>query len=116
MTSSTTPSTETGTFTLLLFASASTFASNVETLSLPAPQTLRSIFKHLESQFPGFTEKILRSCAVTVNLEYVEFDPDDLAKKTDATQTGEGESDGEGLDLIIRKGDEVGIIPPVSSG
>ena len=45
---------------------------------------------------------------MTVNLEYVDFEPDELEGKTGA--------EGEGLELVIKEGDEVGIIPPVSSG
>ncbi|KAJ9616530.1 hypothetical protein H2200_000249 [Cladophialophora chaetospira] len=109
-----------GTFTLLLFASASTFAGNIETLTLPAPTTLRSLFSHLESQFPGFKAKVLRSSAVTVNLEYVDFEPDELEGDNSAKggrgDEGTREGEGEGLDLRIQPGDEVGIIPPVSSG
>ncbi len=63
-----------GTFTLLLFAAASTYAGGVETLALAAPSTLRGVFAGLEARFPGITRKILRSSAVTVNLEYVDFD------------------------------------------
>ena len=102
----------TGTFTLLLFASASTY-TGTETLTLPAPTTLRELFKLLEAKFPGVTDKILKSSAVTVNLEYVDsFDPEDLGKE-EVKRQGE---EGEGLDTVIRQGDEVGIIPPVSSG
>lgn len=101
-----------GTFTLLLFAAASTYAGGVETLTLPAPSTLRQVFKSLEAQFPGITRKVLQSSAVTVNLEYVDFEVEDRGKED---VEGEGNS-GEGLDLVIGKGDEVGIIPPVSSG
>ncbi|KAI1609160.1 molybdopterin synthase-like protein small subunit CnxG [Exophiala viscosa] len=91
-----------GSFTLLLFASASSYAGDIETLTLSAPMSLRDVFATLEQKFPGFEKKVLRSAAVTVNLEYVDFDLD-------------GE-EGEGLDIEIKKGDEVGIIPPVSSG
>jgi molybdopterin converting factor small subunit len=44
--------------------------------------------------------KILDSCLVTVNLEYVDI-PENV--------TGKG-------DIAINAGDEVAIIPPVSSG
>ncbi|KIW54718.1 hypothetical protein PV05_07060 [Exophiala xenobiotica] len=102
----------TGTFTLLLFASASTY-TGIETLTLPAPTTLRELFRLLEGKFPGITDKVLKSSAVTVNLEYVDsFEPEDLGKE-ELRRQGE---DGEGLDTVIRQGDEVGIIPPVSSG
>jgi molybdopterin converting factor small subunit len=124
---STSTSTSTGTFTLLLFASASTFAGDQETLTLPAPTTLRAVFSTLERRFPGMTRQILRSSAVTVNLEYVDFDPDGLLE-LDRGGGGGGGEDGDGnraneqrkgedgLDMLVREGDEVGIIPPVSSG
>ncbi|KAK5544509.1 hypothetical protein LTR23_004273, partial [Exophiala sp. CCFEE 6169] len=59
--------TGTGTFTLLLFASASTY-TGTETLVLSAPTTLRGLFRVLENRFPGITDKVLKSSAVTVNL------------------------------------------------
>ncbi|KAJ4520832.1 hypothetical protein HRR90_001561 [Exophiala dermatitidis] len=122
--------TATGTFTLLLFASASTYANNVETMVLPAPTTLRSVFCGLETRFPGFTEKVLKSSAVTVNLEYVDsLDLADLDVQRDLRLIGgrddgrdrredgkDQEGSGAGLDMVISPGDEVGIIPPVSSG
>jgi len=130
--------TGTGTFTLLLFASASTY-TGTETLVLSAPTTLRGLFRVLENRFPGITDKVLKSSAVTVNLEYVDVDSfgvEDLGKgngegigegeeevslsRQGQGQGGQGEG-GEGgeemgLDTVIRMGDEVGIIPPVSSG
>ncbi|KAL2419892.1 hypothetical protein ABEF95_007882 [Exophiala dermatitidis] len=115
----------TGTFTLLLFASASTYADNLETMVLPAPTTLRAVFRLLETKFPGFTEKVLKSSAVTVNLEYADsLDPADLDVQRDlglnhdrrGGDGGDEDGRGQGLDLVIRPGDEVGIIPPVSSG
>ncbi|KIX07730.1 uncharacterized protein Z518_02384 [Rhinocladiella mackenziei CBS 650.93] len=102
-----------GTFTLLLFASASTYTST-ETLMLPAPSTLRSVFKMLEARFPGFTEKILKSSAVTVNLEYVDLDFDFETEGKEEENREEGK--GDGWDMLIQTGDEVGVIPPVSSG
>ncbi|KAL2428801.1 hypothetical protein ABEF95_007649 [Exophiala dermatitidis] len=128
--SSTATATATGTFTLLLFASASTYANNVETMVLPAPTTLRSVFRGLETRFPGFTEKVLKSSAVTFNLEYVDsLDLADLDVQRDSRLVGgrddgrdrredgkDQEGSGVGLDMVISPGDEVGIIPPVSSG
>ena len=109
-----------GTFTLLLFASASTYAGNIETLSLPAPTTLRQVFVELESRFPGMVRKILRSSAITVNLEYVDFDPDQVVEGDEASERGgakgDEEGEGHGFDTVVKAGDEVGIIPPVSSG
>ena len=87
-----------GTFTLLLFAAAQTYAGT-SSLSLPAPMPLSQLFPALEARFAGITQKVLGSCAVSLNLEYVDV-PE------------EGSKD----DTVIQVGDEVGIIPPVSSG
>jgi len=87
-----------GTFTLLLFASASSY-TGLESIDFPAPMPLSQLFHTLENKFPGMTNKILKSCAVCVNLEYVD------------TTTGNGQEE-----TILKAGDEVGIIPPVSSG
>ncbi|KIW81347.1 hypothetical protein Z517_04372 [Fonsecaea pedrosoi CBS 271.37] len=111
--------TSAGTFTLLLFASASTFAGGVETLRLPGPTTLRGVFEALEARFPGMRDAVLRSAAVTVNLEYVDVDPDidaSAGQKRDGDVGGDATDKGDGLDMVINAGDEVGIIPPVSSG
>ena len=87
------------TFTLLLFASASTYAGDIESLQLSAPLPLSGLFAELEERFPGIRKRVLYSCAVSVNLEYVDVPADD--------ETG---------GFVIQAGDEVGIIPPVSSG
>lgn len=90
MASSETPS---GTFTLLYFATALSYTkSSSETL--PAPMNLSDLPDILEERYPGIKAKILDSCAITVNLEYVNIDEA----------------------LVIKDGDEVAIIPPVSSG
>jgi molybdopterin synthase sulfur carrier subunit len=96
-------------FTLLYFAAASTYTHKNSEL-LPAPLPLRSLFTTLESRYPGITAKVLRSCAVTINLEYVDFDLDGNGNPTNC-----GASEHEG-GVMIQVGDEVGIIPPVSSG
>ena len=57
---------------------------------------MKELFDFLEGKYPGIKKSVLSSCAATVNLEYV--DVDDAAG------------------MIIKEGDEVGIIPPVSSG
>ena len=97
-----------GEFTLLLFAAAQSY-TDLDTLTLPAPMTLKELFDELERRYTGMKRKVLRSAAVTVNLEYVEFEVDD-----DGNMVGDRASGGEGV--VIKKGDEVGIIPPVSSG
>lgn len=87
----------TGHFTVLYFASASSYTSkNNETL--PAPLPLSKLFDTLEEKYNGMKAKVLVSCLVTVNLEYVDI-PEDCASEP-----------------VIKEGDEVAIIPPVSSG
>ena len=86
-----------GHFTVLFFASASSFTTkDSETFEAPLP--LPKLFEHLENRYPGIKEKVLDSCLVTVNLEYVDI--------------GAGDHD----ELTLKDGDEVAIIPPVSSG
>lgn len=89
-----------GHFNILYFASASSHTSK-DTEFLPAPLPLSQLFDVLEKRYTGMTSKVLDSCLVTVNLEYVEL-------------TEAASSEGEGF--IIKEGDEVAIIPPVSSG
>lgn len=99
-----------GHFSLLYFASASSYTKrNLEALS--APMSLSDLFKTLEDKYPGIRERVLDSCAVTVNLEYVDVVE---SKAEDGKEEGIPSHTGSGL--IIRDGDEVAIIPPVSSG
>ena len=83
-------------FNILYFASASSFTRK-KSESLPAPLLLKDLFEVLEKRYPGIKESVLESCAVTINLDYVDVEED---------RTG----------MAIKEGDEVGIIPPVSSG
>ncbi|KAF2840909.1 hypothetical protein M501DRAFT_930390 [Patellaria atrata CBS 101060] len=94
----------TPTFKILYFASCATF-TRLPFESLPAPLSLRDLFPTLEKRYPGMTKRVLESCAVTVNLEYVDLEDEEV--------TGKG-TDGEGM--VIKEGDEVALIPPVSSG
>ncbi|PWW79111.1 hypothetical protein C7212DRAFT_360623 [Tuber magnatum] len=87
--------TPTGTFKILYFAYASTHTKKSEEL-LPAPMQLSELFEALDKKYPRMKDKVLGSCMVTVNLEYVDMD------------TNKGKE--------LKAGDEVGIIPPVSSG
>lgn len=91
MTSSSSP----GHFTVLYFAAVSDRTGR-ESERLPAPMALADLFPALEGRYPGIQEGLLASCLVTVNLEYVDV-------------TAEEE-------MVIREGDEVAVIPPVSSG
>ncbi|CBX91435.1 similar to molybdopterin synthase small subunit CnxG [Plenodomus lingam JN3] len=91
-----------GHFSILYFAAASTFTGK-SSEHLPAPVRARELFHVLEQRYPDFTGKVLGSCAVTVNLDYVDMGED------------EGDEAGD-RDKMIVEGDEVAIIPPVSSG
>lgn len=88
------PKPPSGHFNILYFAGASSFTSK-EFEPLPAPLPVKDLFSTLESRYPGFQAKVLDSCLATVNLDYV-----DLAES----------------EAVIQEGDEVAIIPPVSSG
>jgi len=88
-----------GYFTILYFASASSHTSK-DSEFLKAPLPLSKLFDTLDGRYTGMKAKVLESCLVTLNLEYV-----------DVTETTEDADD-----KIILEGDEVAIIPPVSSG
>ena len=87
-----------GQFTILYFASASSYTSK-DTETLPAPIPVAKLFDMLEEKYAGIKSKVLESCLLTINLEYV-----DIPDGTTSTE------------LMITEGDEVAIIPPVSSG
>lgn len=84
-----------GHFSILYFASAASF-TNKPSDDLIAPMKLSTLFDQLEDMYPAIKQNILHSCALTVNLEYVDIQAD--------------------ADMLINQGDEVAIIPPVSSG
>lgn len=98
---STVPKAPSGHFNLLYFASASTFTGK-QSEPLPAPLPLGRLFSALEERYNGIRPKVLESCLVTINLSYVDVPEDN----------DEGGAD----ETVIREGDEVAIIPPVSSG
>ncbi|KAG6041563.1 hypothetical protein E4U41_003579 [Claviceps citrina] len=98
MAASSPPRPPSGHFNVLYFAGANSFTGK-EFEPLPAPLPLAELFAELDSRYPGFWDKVLHSCIVTVNLMYVAI-----------PETGD--IDG----LVIRELDEVAIIPPVSSG
>ena len=100
--------TPSGYFNLLYFASASSYTRKTSEY-LPAPLPITKLFELLELKYPGIQQTVLRSCAVTVNLDYVHVDEDPNSK-------GEMDSAENVPILIIQEGDEVAIIPPVSSG
>lgn len=84
-----------GLFTILYFASAGSYTKK-DSEMIKAPLPLKDLFAFLEGRYAGMEQEILQSCMVTVNLDYV-----------DALQDRA---------LVIEEGDEVAIIPPVSSG
>ena len=88
-----------GHYTILYFASASSYTSK-DFDHFPAPLPLSKLFEKLEEKYSGIKAKVLESCLVTVNLEYVDI--------TDGT--------GGASEIVVNAGDEVAIIPPVSSG
>lgn len=87
-----------GHFKVLYFAGASSFTGK-DSETWPAPLPLSKLFAELESKYPGMQAKILDSCLVTVNLDYV-----DIPAPGDASAP------------VIQESDEVAVIPPVSSG
>lgn len=74
-----------------------------------APLPLSDLFAMLEERYPGIKQRVLRSCAVTVNLEYVDVE-------MNGHSIGDHEQAGGVKGLVIQAGNEVAIIPPVSSG
>jgi molybdopterin converting factor small subunit len=87
-----------GHFKILYFGPAENHTS-MASENLPAPLSVAKLFSTLEKKYGGIKTNLLESCLVTVNLEYVDV-PED--------ENDEG--------MVIQEGDEVAIIPPVSSG
>ena len=85
-------------FTILYFATAYSYTQKTSE-RLPAPMPASCLFDELEKKYPGIKQRVLGSCAVTINLDYVDMD---FVSGTETT--------------MIQEGDEVAIIPPVSSG
>jgi len=90
-----------GHFNILYFASAGSFTKK-EYEALAAPLPLRQLFPTLEEKYPGMKAKVLGSSLVTINLDYVDVPSGDVK--------------GNEVEVTIQEGDEVAIIPPVSSG
>lgn len=91
-----------GHFRLLYFASAASFTrKSSDDFSAPLPIT--DLFDVIETRYPGMKAAVLSSAAVTVNLDYVDVEED-------------GQASGYEKSIVINEGDEVAIIPPVSSG
>lgn len=100
-----------GTFQIHYFATASSYTGK-QTESLPAPLPLSRLFDTLEARYPGIRERVLRCCGVSLGLEYVDVEEAEQLEK----QREGGKGEGDGSVVVIKAGDEVGIIPPVSSG
>jgi molybdopterin converting factor small subunit len=100
MASDESPALRQGDFTLLYFAGATSFTRKQYDI-LSAPLSIGDLYSALEEKYPGIKEQVLASSALTVNLDYVDV-MEEIAKGADA--------------LVIQAGDEVAIIPPVSSG
>ncbi|KAI9836312.1 MAG: hypothetical protein M1837_003419 [Sclerophora amabilis] len=109
------PPPEPGHFSLLYFATASSFTKK-DGENLKAPLPLSRLFDTLEERYPGIRQAVLGSCAVTVNLEYVDVDGDEHNNQDQDGITGGNGHESGGKGLVIQEGDEVAIIPPVSSG
>lgn len=92
-----------GHFRILYFASAASF-THKESDTFAAPVIAGNIFGLLEELYPGMTKAVLSTCALTINLEYMDLDK------------GKAGIDGSDSKTKIQEGDEVAIIPPVSSG
>ncbi|KAL2270926.1 hypothetical protein VTJ83DRAFT_297 [Remersonia thermophila] len=90
-----------GHFHILYFAAAAQHTGK-SLEPLPAPLPLRDLFDELERRYSGIRASVLDHSLVTVNLEYVDIQADEEAP--------------EGERVVIQEGDEVAVIPPVSSG
>jgi molybdopterin converting factor small subunit len=89
-----------GHFTLLYFAAATSYTRKEHDF-FPAPMLVSKLAAVLDDKYPGIKHKVLESSALTVNLDYV-----DVEEETAKGAAG----------MSIKDGDEVAIIPPVSSG
>ena len=87
-------------FRILYFSSAANFTRK-SAEDFRAPLQVTGLFDFLENHYPGIRKSVLCSCAVTVNLDYVDIEED---RSVTTSKT------------VIEEGDEVAIIPPVSSG
>ena len=89
-----------GQFTVLYWASSGSYTHKQYDF-FPGPLLLSQVPDLLEAQYPGIKEKVLGSCMLTVNLDYVDIEEE-------AAKGGQG--------LMVQPGDDLAIIPPVSAG
>lgn len=99
-----------GYFRILYFATAASFTKKSYD-EFPAPVRVTDLFSLLDSKYPGINRSVLCSCAVTVNLDYVDIVPEEEEEEEE-----EGSRARSAAGVVIKEGDEVAIIPPVSSG
>ncbi|OQO14292.1 hypothetical protein B0A48_01168 [Cryoendolithus antarcticus] len=83
--------------TILYFAAATSYTKK-QYDHLPTPFHVSRLPDVLEERYPGIKSKVLVSCAITVNLDYV-----DLEEEADKDNDG----------LLVTAGDEVAVIPPL---
>ena len=94
-----------GHFRILYFATVASFTQKPFD-DLHASVFLKDLFRILDSKYPGINKSVLASCAVTVNLDYV-----------DVEETAYEDGSENHLRITTNKeGDEVAIITPLSSG
>lgn len=94
------PKAPAGHFTVLYFAAAASYTCRLHDF-FDAPIRSDKLFEVLEERYANITDRVLSSCAIAVNLEYI----------------GNGDGKVDDISCIdIQAGDEVAIIPPVSSG
>lgn len=98
--SPTSPSPPPGHFSVLYFAAAAKYTMKSSDIFL-APLPVKDLFTTLEEKYTGITNLVLSTSAITINLDYVNLEENNVAH---------------GGGLKIQEGDEVAIIPPVSSG
>lgn len=89
-----------GHFAVLYFAAASSYVKKSPGGHdfFQAPLPVHRLYATLEEKYPGIEEKILASCLLNIDEEYVDLD-DDLTKN-----------------MVIQEGSIAVIVPPVSAG
>lgn len=67
---------------------------------------MAELFSFLETKYPGINQRVLHSCAVTVNADYVDVGGDsEVDNSREIVRV-----------TMIQEGDEVALIPPIASG
>lgn len=100
-------------FQIYYFASASSFTNKTHE-TLPAPLPIAQLVPLLEQRYPGITAKVLRSSSLSIGGEYVDMDLY-LGSEGEGNEPRDALQDGQ-TGRVIQPGEEVAVIPPVSSG